>query len=305
MNRTRRRWAAAVLALAALGSAGCGGGGERPAADRPTAAPAAEPRRVICGSPAVTEIVFALGRGDRVVGVSDYAVYPPEAAGKPRIGGWIDPNRERLLMLDPDMILSQGEHASLASFAEEYEIPFVPVVLDGLDDLYGAVETIAARLGVAERGADLNASIRAALRAVRERRGDRPARRAVLIVGRSGSGLNGLSAAGPGTFLDDLLAAAGGTNCFSDARGDYPRISKESLLLRDPEVIVELQPGPSDPAALARLRRDWEDLSELSAWKRGRIVSLTNSFLMIPGPRVGESARILADALHPDLAAGE
>ncbi|MBN1558439.1 MAG: ABC transporter substrate-binding protein [Lentisphaerae bacterium] len=265
-----------------------------------TAEPGA-PQRVICGSPAVTEIVFALGCGARVAGVSGHATYPPEAAQKPRIGGWIDPNREQLLLLKPDLILSQGRHERLAAFAEAYGMRFHGVTLDTLDDVLAAVRSIARVLGVAARGAALADRMRAELEAVRARVADAPPEPVALVFGRVPGDLTGLTTVGPGTFLDGLLEIAGGRNVFGDATGAYPRVSKEALLERKPRVILEVAPGVSR-ARRERLRADWRALDGVPAVEQGRIHYMTNDFLLVPGPRLGRSAAVLAAAIHPGRA---
>lgn len=259
------------------------------------------PRRVVCGSPAVTEIVFALGCGDRVVGVSDYSTYPPEAAAKPSIGGWINPNRERLLILRPDLILTQGKHETLSAFAEEYGIFFRTVRLDRLEDVYATVDSIAEVLCVKSRGTELANGIRNAVEAVRRTTAAVAVKRVLLLIGRTPGSLAGLSTVGPGTFLDDMITVAGGTNIFSDAKGAYPQVSKEALLIRQPESILELNPGGLPAETVDRLREDWKTMGHLTAVQQGRIVYLDKAFLLIPGPRIAQTAECLARAIHPEL----
>ncbi|MCU0610804.1 MAG: helical backbone metal receptor [Candidatus Eisenbacteria bacterium] len=257
-------------------------------------------RRIVCGSPAVTEIVFALGAGERVVGVSDYVVFPPEACGKERIGGLTNPNRERLLVLTPDLIITQGSHAALAAFAAEYGIAFHTVELEKLDDIDAALVSIAAAVGSAERGGELLRRIRKEVDSVRETCAGLPRLRVLLVLGRSPGDLTGVTTIGPGTFLDDMIAAAGGENVFSDARGRYPQISKESVLVRDPEVILEVNTDGGPQERLERLRSDWARFPEITAVARGRVHCVTDDFLLIPGPRVGQSVRVMAEAIHPE-----
>ena len=272
-----------------------------PASSPASDAPPATARRIVCGSPAITEIVFALGCGDRVVGVSDYTIYPPEALRKQRVGGRIDPNRERLLVLQPDIIISQGLRDTIGQFAETYGIGFHSVKLDTLADIHAAVDSIAAVLGVPGRGRELNAGIRSALQGIRTRAAAASASppRTLLVFGRTPGNLGGLATTGPGTFLHDLIGIAGGTNIFGDATGAYPQISKEALLLREPEVILEINPGSPPPKTLTRLRNDWQAFPDLPAVRNGRIHYLTNDFLLIPGPRIGLIAEELARAIAP------
>ena len=110
-----------------------------PCAGRSTA------QRVVCASPAVAEIVFALGAGERVVGVSDFSDWPPEAKAKPRIGGALVPNREVILALQPDLILAQGQAETLRRFATAQGIHFAAWPLDTLADLRAMIHGIAQR----------------------------------------------------------------------------------------------------------------------------------------------------------------
>lgn len=290
-----------VAGLAALCLAGCGAH-ELDAPDRNTRhgdQPGA-PQRIVCGSPAVAEIVFALGAANRVVGVSDHTVYPPEATKKASVGGWVNPNRERLLVLHPDLIISQGQHEKLADFCSEYEIAFHTVNLDSLADLYNSIESLAGMLDVTGRGTDLIQKIRTSIQFVSSKTAALQPQRVLLLFGRSHGNLSGLGTIGTGTFLDDLLRLAGGTNIFADATGAYPQISKEALLVRSPEVILEVIPGNGDKKTIALLRDDWDQFSEMPAVRDNRVHYLTNDFLLIPGPRVGRIALELAKAIHPE-----
>jgi len=292
----RLHHAQAALTTALLVLTGCHDGGVR----RGHSEHASTPRRIVCGSPAVAEIVFALGCGDRVVGVSDYTAYPPEAKAKESIGGWANPNRERLLVLKPDIIVSQGRHETLAAFAVEYGIRFHTVKLDTLADIHAAIASIAEALGVADRGKDLNEDIRTRIAAVRAKTDNAPPKRVLLLFGRTPGSLTGLGTVGPGTFLDDMIRIAGGTNIFADAKGAYPQVSKESLLVRKPEVIMEVNPGGLDENTIALLRADWRELPDLPAVRNDRIHYLTNDCLLIPGPRVGQIAEEFAKAITPE-----
>lgn len=253
--------------------------------------------RIVCGSPAVTEIVFALGCGNAVVGVSDFVTAPGEARAKERVGGLLNPNRERLTALRPDIIITQGRHEALETFAVERGIRFHTVRLETLADLYAAIASIASVLGISEKGAALAESVRADLFELKRQTAALPRRSVLLVVGRSPGNLGALTTVGPGTFLGDLLTMAGGRSVFGDAKGPYPQVSKESVVARRPEVILEVNTDlPAD--AVARLRDDWRQLDDIPAVRHDRIVCLSEDFLLVPGPRVGMAARALADAIH-------
>ena len=276
--RGRLIWLAAALAVT-----GCGGknGAESPAA---SAAP-----RVTCASPAVAEIVFALGCGDRVVGVSEFTDWPPEAAQKPQIGGALAPNRERILALAPSLILAQGRSEVLESFANAQQIGFKSLPLDTLADLRAMIIGFAAALGVADRGRELLAKIDADFAAISVCT-NTPV---FIALGHAPGDLSGLMTSGPGTFLSEIVAQAGGSNIFSDAQLLWPKISQETLVRRQPTLILDFQTASMDAARQAALIADWEKLG----FQAGRVRILEEDFLLKPGPRAAQAAARIAAAL--------
>lgn len=272
----------AVLLLALLlGACGSREGGGDPLP--------VSPRRVICGTPAVAEIVFALGAGDRVVGVSDFTDYPPEAANRPSIGGALAPSRERILALQPDLILSQGRAEGLAELARDFGIPFYSLPLDTLDDVRAAIVGYAAALGEEQRGLELRSEMEAALAAV-------PGRDPVALfiaLGHAPGDLSGLMTAGKKTYLNELVEIAGGRNIFADVHPLWPKISPEALIRRAPELILDIQPGAPDAARRAALVADWERLG----FRADQVRILEADLLLRPGPRAPQAAARLAAAL--------
>jgi len=254
--------------LLALALAGCGVKDEHTAA-----AVASSPKRVICASPAVAEIVFALGGGDRVVGVSEFTDWPPEAAGKTSIGGALSPNRERILALEPDLILAQGNAEAL----------------DTLDDLRAAISGFAAALGVKEQGQQRLAEMESGFAAIPSC-GPVPV---FIAVGHVPGDFSGLMTSGPGTFLDEIVARAGGSNIFSDLQILWPKISQETLIRRKPAVVLDFQSTAADETRRAALVADWERLG----FDAGQIRILPEDYLLKPGPRAAQSAARIAEAI--------
>ena len=113
--------------------------------------------------------------------------------------------------------------------------------------------------------------------------------------------LTGLTTVGAHSFLHELLTIAGGASVFADAIGLYPQVAKESLVVRAPEVIIEACPGIPAEAQAEALRADWERIPGIPAVRDRRVYCLTNDFLLIPGPRVGDTARAFAEAIHPEV----
>lgn len=258
------------------------------------------PRRIVCATPGLAEVVFALGAGDRVVGVSDYTVWPPEALDVTRIGGWMNPDRERLLLLQPDLILTQGLHEPLQHFARRYGVRFEQIPTDTLDDVVQQFAVVGAIIGAAEEGARLQEALQAQLAEIRAKVSVLTPRRTVLLLERPEGVLRNLTTVGPRTFLHSLLELAGGENVFQDVVGDYPQISRESLMMRAPEVIMELHDGALGEARRAAIMQDWQTMSSLPAVQDGNIVFLTGDHVLIPGPRIIDTIRHMAQLLHPE-----
>jgi iron complex transport system substrate-binding protein len=267
------------LALAVWGLCGCGGKPER------LSVPAAS-RRVVCASPAVAEIVFALGCGDRVVGVSEFTDWPPEAAAKPSIGGALSPNRERILALEPDLILAQGQAEALGAFARAQGIGFRTMPLDTLADLRAAIAAFTEVLGVPARGRELLARMDADFAAL-------PVRESVpvfIALGHAPGDFSGLMTAGPGTFLSELVALAGGSNVFADVGVLWPKVSQESLVRRQPALVLDFQSAPADAARRAALVSDWEK----RGFRADQVRILDDDSLLKPGPRAAQAAARIA-----------
>ena len=276
----RRGLIAAALAAWAVG--GCGG-------ESPDQAAPPAPRRVVCASPAVAEIVFALGCGDRVVGVSDFTDWPPGAAAKPSIGGALSPNRERILALAPDLVLAQGRSEALGDFARAQGLAFRARPLDTLEDLRAAIADFAGILGAEAEGRRLIAEMAAGFATV-PKVDPIPV---FLALGHAPGDLSGLMTAGPGTFLSEIVARAGGINVFGDVSAPWPEISQETLIRRKPAIILDFQSAPVDEARRAALAADWERLG----FHAGQIRVLTEDYLLKPGPRAVQAAVRIAAAL--------
>jgi iron complex transport system substrate-binding protein len=306
--RRRSLVVAAVLFVAGVGlailmSSGGGGRSGRETDSR------SFPGRVITIGPNVTETVFALGAGERVIAVTDFCTYPPEARGKARVGGLFHPNLERILALEPDLVLMQNPMEKVIGLCEERGVDWLAVGMNDLAGIYRGIGLLGGKLGLEEEAVRLRAEIESGLDDVRKRvaglkggpDGGGPRVKLFLCTGRAPGELSGLGTIGPGGFLAELVEIAGGENIFTDAVTRYPQVSKEALIRRAPEVIVECRPGADlDEAARDRLAAEWNVLPSLPAVRGGRVRVLTDDFLMIPGPRIVETARRLAEVLHPE-----
>lgn len=276
-----------MLALAmTVVVAGCGD-----ATPRATPGP---PARVVSLAPSVTEIVFALGAGDRLVGVCGQCDQPPEVARLPRVGGYMAPSVEAVLAARPDVVLavpSPGNHEAV--LAIERAGARVEVVHDRvLDDLWDAVRRIASVLGMPERGEHLAADLAHRLDVVHRRVAALPAPRVLVVVG-----LNPLMVVGAGTLQDELIRIAGGVNVAADVGMSWPALTLEVVVARAPDVIVDATMGTESGA-----RTLFAGLTTVPAVRNGRVVALGDDAFLRAGPRVPDAAVELAALFHPDAA---
>lgn len=285
-----------VCALAALllglVAAGCN-------QDAPAALP---PSGLVTLAPHLTETVFALGKGDEVRAIGNFDDWPPEALTRPRAGGYLDPDLEKITLLRPALLIVPGQHPKVSEFARLQGIRVLNVHMDSLATIDAGIEAIGAALSVPEVASQLVARLAGQREAVRAAVADLPRPRVLIITQRQSHDLNTLYTAGSSSFVSEIVALAGGDNLYADAPQPYLEASKETIVLRAPEVILEFHCGEKlDDAAQAAYRTDWQALSGLPAVAQGRIHLVLESHGLRPGPRVMEIARLIALALHPGI----
>lgn len=261
-------------------------------------------RRVVSLTPSLTEIVFALGAGERVVGVSDFCDYPPEVKTRPRVGTFLQPSVEKILALRPDLILvdavQQDVAAALQAAGGGVQVLAIP--MNDLEQVRLAILKVGSGLGdrqteAAALLAQLDGELGEVRRLIRSR-GDRPPPKVLFVVDRQLGGLRGVVAAGPGTYLDELVRLAGGANIFADLKVRYAKVAVEAIEERQPEVIFDTV--HSDPAQSSSLRADWLTLRNVPAVQNGRIYVLSDREFVTPGPRLGRALRQLVQLLGGD-----
>lgn len=265
--------------------------------DRSVPLPAG-PLRILSLSPNLTEILFALGLGDRVVGVTDYCRFPPEAREKPKVGALLNPNLERMFALEPTLVVLLPAHGDLGDRLASRGIRALVLANDTTGDVYSSIDSIGRATGTIERAARLIDSLAAELgKAAADR--DGPARRTMIVVSRTEGSVKDVFVAGPGTYLDELVRWAGGENVFGTSAARYPEPGVEEILHKNPEVILEIRPEGEDAAAETRLARAaWGTVPGLVAVEKGNVFALVGDHLVIPGPRMGEAEGEIARALR-------
>jgi iron complex transport system substrate-binding protein len=259
------------------------------------------PRRIISLIPATTEMLFAMGAQDRIVGVGAYDRFPAEVDRFPRVGGLLDPNVERILAMMPDLVIVYDTQTNLIEQLERAQIPIYRYQHRGLPDITQTIRAIGARIGDGATANVVAGRIEAARDGLRARVAGRPRPRTLLVFGREPGALRRIDASGGYGFLHDLLELAGGANVLGDILRQSVEMSTEMVLARAPEVIIELQYGDSPRRQqLDAELRVWDALPAVPAVRNKRIHILVGDEFVVPGPRIMLAAERFARTLHPE-----
>lgn len=256
------------------------------------------PRRIISFIPAVTEMLFALGAGDRVIAVGSFDRYPPEIDKLPRVGALLDPDLEGILSLRPDLVTVYGSQTDFRAQVERAQIPLFVYSHAGLADVTVTILELGTRIGRADRARELTSAIERQLADVRRRAATQPRLRTLVVFGRESGALRGIYASGGYGFIHDMVTAAGGDNVFADLKQQTVQATSELIIARRPEVILELRAEPLAADRLAREIAAWKPLSSVPAVRNGRVHIIADPRTVVPGPRVGEGADVIARVLH-------
>jgi iron complex transport system substrate-binding protein len=257
------------------------------------------PSHIVSLVPAVTEMLFAIGAGGQVAGVSSYDKFPPETLSKPRVGALIDPDFERILSLKPDLVIVYGTQTDLIARLDRAHVPMFKYEHAGLADITSTIRKIGERVARTAAGNALADRLEREFEGIRRSVAGKPRPKAVLIFGREPGTLRGIYASGGVGFMHDMLTLAGGTDIFSDVKRQSLQATTELLLARAPEVVIEVHSGDPWPSDRIAVEKDaWKVLASLPAVRTGRVHELVDDRLSIPGPRVAEAVRLLVSALH-------
>jgi iron complex transport system substrate-binding protein len=254
-------------------------------------APAAR-GRLVSLTPSATEVVAALGATAELVGVDDYSTYPPEVKALPRVGSFLSPNLETIGGLRPSLVIVDDIHGQVAGALHDAGIATVACAIHALPDVKTALTTLGARLGRQAKAAEVVAGIDAALDQAAARR---PAHhpKVLVVIDRAAGGLGNLVAAGPGTYVDELLAVVGGDNVLAGSGVRYPKVSMEEVVRGQPEVILDLSMAGGDKQGLD----PWREVA-VPAVAAHKVVALGQPFLIAPSPRVREALEVLEGAIY-------
>ena len=254
----------------------------------------ARPERVVSIGPSITAFLFALGAGPRVVGVDDFSDEPAEAASREHVGG-IKVNFEKVVALKPDLVLSVKFSDGTIEKLQAAGLNVLVVDPQTVADVAKTATLLGKAVGA--DGEALGRSIQQRVDAVKAKAATATTKPRVYHE-IDASDPTKIFTVGPGSYINDLIDIAGGTNVAARSASAYPQLSAEEILRSDPEIIVlaadAYSAKPSDVAS----RQGW---SVIAAVKNGRIVTIEPNLINRPGPRVGEATEAYARLVHPEL----
>jgi len=258
---------------------------------------AGEKARIVSHLPSLTEICFALDLGDQLVGVSDFCNWPPEAAKLPRAGGVLNPHFELVVSLKPDRVLLQNTDRGLLRRYKALGIKTLPVKTAGIADVIDSIRQIGNAFDRKVEAAALMAKIENSFDEVKKA-AEGQSRSAMIVIGHEPGSLREIYIAAKDSFHDELLVMAGGRNCFDRSIAAYPKISKEAIIAKSPEIIILLYPQDSmSNSDIAKKKALWSPLTTVRAVKNGRICVVYGGYSMIPGPRMARIAQEFSKCL--------
>ncbi|MEN8261767.1 MAG: helical backbone metal receptor [Pseudomonadota bacterium] len=253
---------------------GCGKPSHPVASDRPV-------ERIISLAPNITETLYALGLGDKLVGATTHCTYPEAARQIPRIGGFGQFNYEAIVSLNPDLVILHTEYETDKARLKSLGIPYLETGSYFIADILDTIRSIGKTCGAQERADELVAQLEGRITELKTTGTNRPR---ILIIFGSGE-TEVIQAFGPECIHNELLRIAGGENVI-EGKLPFATLSREAVLRLNPDIIIELAPGLNTAETPSQR---WEKLGAVKAVKNNRIHLLTGSYTCIPGPRFIET----------------
>ncbi len=263
-----------------------------------------ECRRIVSMAPSITETLYALGLGNRVVGVTRYCDFPPDVQRKTRVGGYFDPNLEAILMLKPDLVIMLEEQVESMPAMDKLKLETLVVSHKTIDGIIDSFRAIGRRCGRGPEGRWMAREFKDRLERIRAKTQGLPRPRVLFVLDRTfGRGhLTDVYVAGADDFFDTIIELAGGRNACRVQSVRNPVVSPEGLLWLDPDVIVDL--ARSDVLkkhSQQTIRADWKELTQMKAVYSGQLLIFDKGYACVPGPRLIQLVENLARVLHPEV----
>ncbi|MCR2043135.1 cobalamin-binding protein [Anaerosalibacter massiliensis] len=252
-----------------------------------------EPKRIVSLAPSHTEILYSLGLGDKIVGVTSFCDYPEEAKEKDKIGDFEGVNIEKIIELEPDLVVQYGKgNEEVNNKIKEAGIPIVSYEPESIDEVIDTINEIGKITGKEDEAKKVTEDMKSKKEEVLNKVKNVEKVKVFYEIWH-----DPLSAAGPGSFMDELINLSGGENIAKDAKGGYSEFNEEELIERNPDVYLAAE----DPEKTVESIKSRAGYDAMNAVKNNRVYLLEPNIVSRPGPRIVEALELVAKTLHPDL----
>ena len=255
------------------------------------------PQRLVSLAPSNTEILFALGLGDKVVGVTDFCDYPEEAKAIEQVGTYFEPNIEMIFSLSPDLVLAIPDVPEVVAKLEELGIPALILDPSDLEGILADIQLVGQATGAETEAEALVSELRGRIAVVTEKAGEAKERVRVFCE-IDATDPSKPWASGPGSFMDAMIRLSGGTNVAAGADSPWPQLSAEEIIAKDPDIIILADSEYGVTAESVGERPGWD---VITAVKEGAIYDIDDDLISRPGPRIVDGLETVAKIIHPEL----
>jgi iron complex transport system substrate-binding protein len=241
--------------------------------------------RIVSCAPSITETLFALELGEKVIGVTSYCSFPPQVSSIEKVGGYTDINLEKVISLKPDVVILQQEHERQRTFFNNNKIKVITVNYKNITGICSSFVLIGRACGAIAQADSLVLRFKSKLK---------PdlvhsiSPKVLLCVGRNSPGtgsIQGVFAAGAATFYNEIIVASGGVNAFPDSLPNYPQLSQEGIISLAPDIVIDIGSAMNNGNCKS-LTRDWQSITMVPAVKNKRVYCLDSDYSTVPGPRI-------------------
>lgn len=261
-------------------------------------------QRIISLAPSITEVLFALGLGDRVVGVTNFCDYPVEARSKEKVGGYYDTSYETILALESDLVIMLPEHEKQKKYLEKLGIPILVVDQRDTQGIIKSIITIGQACGNEKKARDVVSDINTRMDHIKKRTWGLPRPKVLICVGRTmgSETLEDIFISGRKGFYNEITTLAGGINAYEGHEIRYPTVTGEGITRLNPDVIIEIIPDlPERGLNEEKVKKEWDLLPGVDAVKNGRVYIFGQDYVATPGPRFILILEQMAKAIHPEI----
>lgn len=254
------------------------------------------PVRIVSLAPSLTEILYYLGLGDKVVGVTNFSYYPPEALKKPKVGSYVKLNIEKIIILGPDLVIGtkDGNNPGIVDLLEQARIPTYIVNPRNVADIIDTLQIIGRLCGIEEKAALLATDLKTRLGQIKK--GVESKEKPLVFLQIN---LHPIMTVNKNTFHQDIISLAGGINMSAESSITYPRISIEEVIKQKPEIMIisSMDRGGMFEDA----RQEWLTWKSIPAAKNQRVHLIDSDLIDRPSPRIVDGIEAMARLLHPDV----